>query len=70
MTVATPGKAPLTMPDEVPITALALLTLHSPPGVASLRVIDRPIHNSGTGAIGDNGLTVIVTELTQAVGIV
>ena len=63
--VATPDALPVTSP--LPSTdALVLLLLHTPPAVASLRVVINPTHtDTGVPRIGVIGLTLTVMLLAQ-----
>ena len=66
------------MPEDVPVViqpvlpmvaTVALLVLHVPPGVRSVRQVDKPIHTSGVPVIGTGiGLTVSVVLVVQPVG--
>jgi hypothetical protein len=50
--VAVPAVRPLTSPDELTVATEGVLLLHVPPGVASDKVIDKPVHTVPGPVIG------------------
>ena len=67
--VSSPGNTPVTIPvDGVIVAIKVLLLVHTPPGVALLKVMVALTQTSVSNvSIGDNGLTVNVIVLTQPV---
>ena len=65
ITVSTPSTSPVTTPDDEPILALALLTLHVPPVAASLKVDVKPRHTSRVPVIGAKEFTVTTAVTIQ-----
>jgi hypothetical protein len=68
--VLTPGGTPVTIPvPGVTVAALVLLLLHTPPGVASLRLMEEPVHTDvGPVIAAGKGLTVTGEVTKQPVG--
>jgi hypothetical protein len=60
---------PVTVPPGSTVATLTLPLLHTPPGVASLNVVDKPSHMVVFPVISDgNALTVTVAVAVQPVG--
>ena len=50
--MAVPAVRPFTTPDELTVATAGVLLLHMPPGVASDKVIDRPVHTAPGPVMG------------------
>lgn len=63
--VAVPGVTPVTIPEEKPIVALALVLLHVPPVDASLKVILKPGHTLKLAPVMDGTALTTFTVVVE-----
>ena len=65
--VVVPTLTPVTIPEDEPIVAAAVLLLQVPPVVPSIKVVPDPMQVPGLPLMG-NGVTVSVTVAVQPTG--